>query len=123
MSVPRDATGARLRPIVVRRIDWFRITADLQAAGFTLRLIASLTGISKPTLLDLRNKEADPKAHQGEVLLALWARETGQELAHVPRQGSEFSPRRADLILPTGGEGIAQCPICESRHKRRPANM
>lgn len=108
----------RLRPVKVKRVDWFRVLADIRAAGLTLRVITALTDISKNTLLDLRNQEADPKTHQGELLLTLWIKVTGQTLADVPRWGDPRTAMKRTYIESWEG-GTIHCPLCCTEHSVR----
>jgi lambda repressor-like predicted transcriptional regulator len=107
-----------VRQVKVKRVDWFRVLADLRAQGLTLRVITACTGISKPTLLDLRNQDADPKMHQGELLIALWVRETGQGVESLPRHGE---PRQAlkQKYRDAWEGGTIHCPLCGTEHATR----
>lgn len=108
-----------LRPVTVKRIDWFRVLVDLRSAGMSLRVITALTGMSKSTLLDLRNQEADPKTHAGEILVTLWARTTGRPAADVPRWGNEFSAMKKSYEQ-AWERGSIHCPLCGTPHHTRP---
>lgn len=110
----------RLRPVKVRRVDWFRVLADIRAAGLTLRVVTALTDISKSTLLDLRNQDADPKTHQGELLLTLWVKVTGQAMADVPRWGDPRTAMKRSYIDAWEG-GTIHCPLCGTEHSVRAA--
>jgi hypothetical protein len=57
-----------------KRIDWWRITMDLQDAGYSLQRVADETFIPRSTLLGYRNLGAEPPHGNGEALLALWRR-------------------------------------------------
>jgi hypothetical protein len=108
-----------VRQVTARKVDWFRLTADLRNLGLTLKIIAAATGISKPTLLDLRNQDADPKMHQGELLIALWMRETGRPAGEVPRHGDAPSNKPVCVQAPAGGS--IRCPLCDKEHLVRAA--
>lgn len=108
-----------LRPVTIKRVDWFRVLADVRSAGLPLRVITAMTGISKPTLLDLRNQEADPKMHQGEILVALWVRVTGRPADEVPRWGGEFTALKRSYVQ-AWERGTIHCPLCGTPHATRP---
>lgn len=110
----------RLRPVKVKRVDWFRVLADIRSAGLTLRVVTALTDISKSTLLDLRNQDADPKTHQGELLLTLWVQVTGQTMADVPRWGDARTAMKRTYIDAWEG-GTIHCPLCGTEHAVRSA--
>lgn len=111
---------AVIRQVVVRKVDWFRVLTDLRYCGLTLRVITACTGISRATLLDLRNQDADPKMLQGELLLELWCQTTGRSTDEVPRHGDPrptTKPRRASTF-----EGVRICcPLCGKEHLARAA--
>lgn len=107
-----------IRRVTVRRVDWFRVLADLRERGLTLRVITACTGISKPTLLDLRNQEADPKMHQGELLIALWVRTTGRPAGEVPRWGDPRTAIKRSYVEAWEG-GTIHCPLCGTEHSVR----
>ena len=107
-----------IRQVKVKRVDWFRVLADLRDKGLTLRVITACTGISKPTLLDLRNQEADPKMHQGELLIALWMRETGRTFDKVPRHGDPRTGIKPKYVESWEG-GSIHCPLCGTGHTVR----
>lgn len=108
----------RLRPVKVKRVDWFRVLADIRAAGLTLRVVTALTDISKSTLLDLRNQDADPKTHQGELLLTLWVKVTGLAMDDVPRWGDPRTAMKRTYIESWEG-GTIHCPLCGTEHRGR----
>lgn len=66
-----------------RAIDWFRIIADLQRAGFSLRDIHEHTDIPHPTLLAW-GQGTEPRHSAGEKLLAFWAAATGNARDDAP---------------------------------------
>lgn len=107
-----------IRQVTVRRVDWFRVLTDMRTLGLTLKVITAATGVSKATLLDLRNQEADPKTHQGELLIALWVRTTGRPADEVPRQGTPCSAMKQRYIESWVG-GTIHCPLCGTRHALR----
>lgn len=107
------------RRITICRIDWFRLLADLRYQGLTLRVITACTGISKPTLLGLRNQDADPKMHQGELLITLWTRTTGRPASDVPRSGDPRTALKRSYVESWEG-GSIHCPLCGTEHSMRP---
>lgn len=109
---------ALIRQVIAKRIDWFRVLADLRDRGLTLRVITACTGISKPTLLGLRNQEADPKMHQGELLVALWVRTTGRPAGEVPRWGEPRTALKRSYVEAWVG-GAIHCPLCGTEHSVR----
>ena len=107
-----------IRQVKVKRVDWFRVLADLRDHGLVMRVITSCTGISKPTLLDIRNQGADPKMHQGELLIALWMRTTGKTFDQVPRDGEPRTALKRSYIESWEG-GTIHCPLCGTEHATR----
>lgn len=107
-----------LRPVNVRRVDWFRVLADLKRVGMSLRVVASLTGVSKSVLIGLRNNEAEPKMVAGESLVTLWSQSTGQDWKDLPRWGDEYKPRTSRVVR-TMEEGQVCCPTCGAEHRIR----
>lgn len=110
---------ALIRRVIVKKVDWFWLLTDLQGHGLTMRVITACTGVSKPTLLDIKNQDADPKMHQGELLIALWVRTTGRPADEVPRHGD---PRLVvDRSNAAAWVGCAICcPLCAKEHRVRP---
>lgn len=107
-----------IRQVKVKRVDWFRVLADLRGHGLTMRVITACTGISKPTLLDIRNQDADPKMHQGELLIALWVRTTGRPADEVPRHGDPRTAIKPKYVESWEG-GTIHCPLCGTEHALR----
>ena len=107
-----------LRQVKVKRVDWFRVLADLRGHGLPLRVITACTGISKPTLLDLRNQDADPKMHQGELLIELWMRTTKLTRDDVPRWGDPRTAMKRGYVESWEG-GTIHCPLCGTEHATR----
>ena len=108
-----------IRQVKVKRVDWFRVLADLRGHGLTLRVITACTEISKSTLLDLRNQDAEPKMQQGELLIALWVRTTGRPADQIPRHGDPRSAMKRSYIESWEG-GTIHCPLCGTDHSIRP---
>lgn len=67
------------------RIDWFRVIADLNRAGYSTRGFADSLGIARTTIEGWK-AGAEPKHADGEKLLAWWAQVTGRDLCTAPRQ-------------------------------------
>lgn len=63
------------------RVDWFRITAELQGKGYSLANISAAIDVPKSTILGWRSLDAEPRHADGERLIALW----GQVL-QLPRE-------------------------------------
>ena len=106
-----------LRPVSVRRVDWFRVLADLKRAGLSLGMVASLTGVSKSVLVGLRNTDADPKMRAGEAIVALWVNATGQKRDDLPRWGDEYKPRSSTPERQWDAGAQAWCPLCGAEHR------
>ena len=107
-----------IRQVTARRVDWPRLLFDLRSHGLVMRVITSATGISKPTLLGLRNQDSDPKMHQGELLIALWMRTTGKTFADVPRDGDPRTALKRSYVDAWEGGNI-HCPLCGAKHSTR----
>lgn len=110
-------TRKRLEPVRVRRIDWGQVLMDVRGAGMTLSQITQATGISKPTLLEMRG-DYEPKMLTGEHLLALWVRVTQRSLADVPRRGEACGAMKARYVTSWEG-GAIHCPLCGAEHAHR----
>lgn len=67
------------------RIDWFRVIADLNRAGYSTRGFADSLGIARTTIEGWK-AGAEPKHADGEKLLAWWSQVTGRDLCTAPRQ-------------------------------------
>lgn len=106
-----------LRPVKVRRIDWFRVLADLKRAGMSLGMVASLTGVSKSVLIGLRNKDADTRSHAAECIVTLWMQATGQAWADLPRWGDEYKPRTQTVRRNFEAGATSWCPLCGAEHQ------
>lgn len=106
-----------IRPVKVRRIDWFRVLCDLKGAGMSLGMVASLTGVSKSVLIGLRNKDADTKSHAAEAIVTLWIEATKQEWVNLPRWGDEYKPRKTEIERHFEAGATAWCPLCGAEHQ------
>jgi hypothetical protein len=69
------------------RVDWWRVTVDLQRCGVSLSDVSDLTLIPRSTLLGYRNLDVEPRHADGEALLALWRQ-------HMPGMQSPMKPER-----------------------------
>lgn len=67
------------------RIDWFRVIADLNRAGYSTRGFADSLGIARTTIEGWK-AGSEPKHADGEKLLAWWSQVTGREVGTAPRQ-------------------------------------
>lgn len=57
------------------RVDWFRIVAELQGAGYKIENIAAAVDVPKSTLMGWRNPPySEPRHADGERLIGLWCR-------------------------------------------------
>lgn len=105
---------ATIRQVRVKRIDWFRVLADLKRAGLSLRNIAALTGLSKTQLIGLRNEDTEPKHLAGEALVMLWAKATNLGRESLPMAGEEFAGKRVAVHRL---DGRVTCPLCGTKHR------
>lgn len=110
---------APICPVIMRRIDWFRLMAELKRGGWSLRAMASATCISKPVLVGLRNAGTEPKHVAGETLIALWCRVTGLGRDQLPMSTDEYKPRSVAPDAAWGG-GRISCPVCGRENTVRP---
>lgn len=78
------------------RIDWFRVLADLQRAGHSLKHVSSQLKIPYSTLHGWRDG-AEPGYSHGEQLLAMWVNLTGRERLQAPTMGQALASQRAAL--------------------------
>lgn len=110
----------KIHPLIITRVDWFRLMSELKRGGWSLRAMASATRISKPVLVGLRNAGAEPKHVAGEALIALWCRVTGLARDKVPMSTEEYRPRR---VMPDADweGGKISCPLCGTEHNVRPS--
>lgn len=103
-----------IRQVKVKRVDWFRVLADLKRAGLSLRNIAALTGLSKNQLIGLRNQDAEPKHVAGEALVALWSQASSLGRASVPISGEEFAGKSVAVHQL---DRRVTCPLCGTMHR------
>lgn len=68
------------------RVDWFTVLLDLQRAGLPAMQVSQSTSIPKSTILGWK-QGAEPKYADGEKIVKLWMRITGNARTAVPRIG------------------------------------
>lgn len=68
-----------------RRVDWFKIIADLAHRGFTIRTLEGQIDVPRQTIGCWRNG-TEPRHHDGERLLRFWSAATGLSRLDVPYQ-------------------------------------
>ncbi len=56
----------------VKRVDWFRIIADLNGRGLSTHDISSRIGVAQSTLIGWKNDGAEPRYSDGNKLIILW---------------------------------------------------
>jgi hypothetical protein len=61
---------------LIPRTDWFRVLADLQYAECSNTDVAEYIGVPQTTLLGWK-QGSEPRHHDGQRLLELWAMVTG----------------------------------------------
>lgn len=67
------------------RVDWFRVVAELQRAGYNIENIAAAIGVAKSTLMGWRNfPYHEPRHADGERLIVLWCRVVQQPREALP---------------------------------------
>lgn len=71
-------------PSVDTRVHWFRVIVQLKEKGHSLYSVSTLTEIPKSTLVGYK-QGAEPKYHDGDRLLRVWAHVVGKELSDAPR--------------------------------------
>lgn len=63
------------------RVDWFRVTAELQGKGYSLENIAAAITVPRTTIMGWRNQAAEPRHADGERLVGLWC-----QVMEAPRE-------------------------------------
>lgn len=76
-----------------RRVDWFRILADLLHRGFMLSHVAHQIDVPRTTLMGWRDG-ISPRHEDGERLLVFWSQATGLSRLDLPYQRREMSVSR-----------------------------
>ena len=66
------------------KIDWFRLIVDLGNNGYGLKIVALSVGVGYSTLIGWK-QGSRPKYEEGEILIDLWVRVTGNCRETVPR--------------------------------------
>lgn len=74
----RKLARANLQRIEYRPVNWFRVIAELQRQGWSLSLIARAIGAHVTTINAWVNAGTEPRHRNGEKLVCLYERETGQ---------------------------------------------
>jgi hypothetical protein len=64
-------------------VDWASVLADLRARGLSVGGVAARLGVGRSTARGWADG-AYPKHHDGEALIALWAKCTGRALSEAP---------------------------------------
>lgn len=77
-----------------RPVDWFRVIVDLEREGYTIGLIATVTGCGKGTVGGWKYLEHGPSHENGEMLIALWMQVTARPRSELPRQLPQLSAAR-----------------------------
>lgn len=72
-----------LQPEPRRRVDWFRILADLTHRGFSIRTVGDQIDVPRQTICGWR-MGIEPRHDDGERLLRFWSQATGLSRLDVP---------------------------------------
>ncbi|MCA1179806.1 MULTISPECIES: hypothetical protein [unclassified Pantoea] len=67
------------------KIDWFRVLADINRAGYSLQSIASEIDVVASTLIGWK-KGSVPRHHKGEALISMWCRVTKKDRKDLPQE-------------------------------------
>lgn len=78
--------------LLVQRVDWFRVLADLDQNGVNNAAAARELGVLRTTLWNWKNG-AEPKHYDGCRLIDLWAERTGRDQAAAPVVQEVRAPR------------------------------
>lgn len=78
------------QPEPARRVDWFRIMADLAHRGFSIRAVGFQIDVPRQTI-DGWRAGIEPRHDDGERLLRFWSQATGLSRLDVPYQLREPS--------------------------------
>ena len=76
-------------PVVVqarpgpKRIDWFRVITAVLRKGYSLQSAADEIGVARTTLIGWR-QGAEPRYSEGERLVLLWCKITGEGREKLP---------------------------------------
>ena len=74
----RKIARADLQRIEYQPVNWFRLIAELQRRGWSLSLIARAINAQVSTINAWVNAGTEPRHRNGEKLVHLYERETGQ---------------------------------------------
>lgn len=66
------------------RVDWFRVIVQLQRLGWTYERIGSATDSGTSTVREWLSMTVEPAHWRGELLLDLWAAQTGKRRDSAP---------------------------------------
>jgi hypothetical protein len=66
------------------KVDWFRVIVDLERQGYGATLVALSIATPKTTLLGWK-QGSRPRFEEGDRLIALWCRVTGNGRETVPK--------------------------------------
>lgn len=69
-----------------RRVDWFRVLADLRYAGIDTKSVARMICVPAATVFGWK-QGAEPKYADGERLIEFWLQVLGRPVATLPRAG------------------------------------
>ena len=81
MTLGEIRTGAHLAD---EKVDWFRVIVDLERHGYGATLVALSIATPKTTLLGWKGGSR-PRFEDGDRLIALWCRVTGNGRETVPK--------------------------------------
>lgn len=77
---PPVVAAARPGP---KRIDWFRVITAVLRGGYSLQSAADEIGVARTTLIGWR-QGAEPRYSEGEQLVLLWCKVTGEGREKLP---------------------------------------
>lgn len=66
-----------------KRIDWFKVVTEVLRCGYSIQSAAEEIGVARTTLFGWR-QGAEPRYSEGERLVQLWCRTTGEDRADIP---------------------------------------
>ena len=67
-------------------VDWFRVLADMQRCGMSLRQVSSRTGVTRWIVYRVWRGTTEEFRHSdGERVLQLWAKATKRNVADAPK--------------------------------------
>lgn len=86
LSIPVREHGrptARSKPVVERRVDWFKVITDLSKTGHTPHIVSVAIGVARTTLIGWK-QGAEPRYTEGERLVSLWCRVLRKDRSKLP---------------------------------------